>query len=53
VTLKDLWGPAARRRRYEETARELDALATVGAFEKQSVDTAKNIIAAALKIKQH
>jgi hypothetical protein len=53
LTLKDLWGPVARRRQYEETIRELDALATVGAFDKQSVEAAKNIIAAKLKIKQH
>lgn len=53
VSKKDLWGPAARRVQYEKIAKELDALATAGAFEKHSVEAAKNTIAAALKIKQH
>ncbi|MGA9768085.1 MAG: hypothetical protein WBV94_03535 [Blastocatellia bacterium] len=52
LSVIDLWSPGARRRQYEEIANQLDALAEVKAFEKQSVEAAKNIIAAALKIKQ-
>lgn len=53
VTPKDLWGPVARRLLYEQVAKQLEALATIGAFGKHSVEVAKNIIAAKLKIKQH
>jgi hypothetical protein len=52
VTPKDLWGPVARRLLYEQVAKQLEALATIGAFERHSVEAAKNIIAAKLKIKQ-
>jgi hypothetical protein len=38
---KDLWGPAARRQRYEQITNELDALATVGAFERAEVEAIK------------
>lgn len=50
---KDLWGPAARRQRYEQITNELDTLATVGAFEKAEVEAIKDNLAAALKIKRH
>jgi hypothetical protein len=53
LSVIDLWSPAARRQQYEEIAKQLDALAELKVFEKQSVEAAKINIAAALKIKQH
>jgi hypothetical protein len=53
LNLKDLWGPAARRLRFEQITNELDALATVGAFERADIEAIKANLAAKLKLKRH
>jgi hypothetical protein len=52
VTQRDLWGPVARRQRYDEVVRELDALAAVGAFETVAIEAVKVDLARVLGLKQ-
>jgi hypothetical protein len=52
LTPYDLWGPYGRTERYKQIIKELDAWATVGIFNKETIETTKQVIAKRLKVNE-